>query len=146
MIYIYCDFDHFVNIQRDEQTWIVQHPDEYISLRKKLRCALDDEDHDFTVYVCSPLLANWLADLRGYGEKIVLWEFIDARRQAEDHLGFSLPDEFDPPTIQTLNVLSLQSPTYTLDPEGWLLKQFLETAVWEIIEPDTEHLGKLAIW
>jgi hypothetical protein len=146
MIYIYCDFDHFVNIQRDEQTWIVQHPDEYILLRKKLRCALNDEDHDFTVYVCSPLLAKWLADLRGYGEKVVLWEFIDARRQAEDHLGFSLPDEFDTPTIQTLNVLSLQPPTYTLDPEGWLLKQFLGTSVWEIIEPDTEHLGKLAIW
>jgi hypothetical protein len=144
MIYIYC-VDHFVNVQRDEQTWVVHHPNEYIPLRKQLRRALDDEDHDFTIYVCSSILAQWLADLRDYSEKVVLWKYIDARRQAEDHLGFPLPHEFDAPAIQTLNLLSLQSPAYTLDPEGWLLKQFLGT-IWESVDPGPEHLGKLAIW
>jgi hypothetical protein len=145
MIYIYCDIERFTAAQPDEQTWVADDIGEYIALRKKLRLALDDEDHDFTVYLHSPLLVKWIADLRDYDEKIVAWKTIDVRWYAQDFLGFPIPDELDNSAIRELNVMYLEPPVHTSDPDGWFLKQYLGP-VWEVMEPDVEHLAKFVVW
>lgn len=147
MIYIYCDFDRFESVQPSEYTWVAEQVGEYISLRQKLRRALDDEEHDFTVYLRSPVLAEWLRDLRDYGERVVVWQTVDLRRRFQSRFGFPAPDEIDSSAIQVLDLLSLTPPGHTAvdDPTGWLLSQCLGT-VWEMAEPYPEHLADLAAW
>jgi hypothetical protein len=147
MIYIYCDFERFDSIEPGEYTFVADRTSDYIPLRQRLRRALDDEDHDFTVYLRSPVLAEWLRDLRAYGERVVLWQGVDLHRRFQSRFGFQAPAELTASAIQELGMLSLPSPGYAAaaDPVGWLLGQYLGP-VWETVEPYPEHVADLAGW
>jgi hypothetical protein len=79
MITIYCDFYCTQQVETDNDTWVVNKIQDYIPLRQRLRRALDAQDLDYTVYVQSRILAQWLEDMRDYDLQVVRWEEIDLR-------------------------------------------------------------------
>jgi hypothetical protein len=147
MITIYCDFHSIQQIEPDKYTWSVSRIQDYIPLRQHLRRALDDEDHNYTVYVQSRILAQWLKDLRDYEPQVVRWEEIDLRDRFRQKFDFPLPSELDEAAIQDLQLLSLPDSDYAAasDPAGWILGQLL-APVWRTTKLYQGHLADLSAW
>ncbi|HEY9608980.1 hypothetical protein [Allocoleopsis sp.] len=147
MITIYCDFHCTQQVEPDDYTLLVNRIQDYIPLRQHLRRALDDEDHNYTVYVQHRILAQWLGDLRDYGSQFVRWEEINLRDRFRQKFDFPLPAELDESAIQDLQLLNLPAPDYAAanDPAGWILSQCL-APVWRYTKLYQGHLADLSAW
>ena len=147
MITIYCDFQYTQQVKTDNYTIAASQVRDYIPLRQHLRRALNDEDHDYTIYLQSRILARWLQDLRDYEPHIIHWEETNLREQFRQKFGFLLPSEIDETAIRDLQLLNLPFPDAVarVDPIGWILGQRIDR-VWAHTRPYKGHLADLAAW
>lgn len=147
MIHIYCDLEHFDSVEPDACTIVGDRTADYVRLRQGVRRALDNDDLDLIVYLRTPVLAEWLKDIRDYGELVVTWQVVDAQSRFQQRFGFPPPQALDTAAIKTLGMLTLPtpSPTAASDPSGWLLGKYLGP-VWEFVEPYPGHLVEFAVW
>lgn len=147
MIKIYYDFSCIQQVEIDEYTRLIKEISDYIYVRQFIRRALDDVDHNYTVYVQSRIVAKWLDDLRDYGSQVIHWEEINLRDRFHQQFDFLLPSELNEAAIQELNLLNLPAPDYAAinDPSGWILSQLIHP-VWRYIKPSSGHLADLSAW
>lgn len=147
MITIYCDFYCTQQVETDNDTWVVNKIQNYIPLRQRLRRALDAQDRDYTVYVQSRILAQWLEDMRDYDLQVVRWEEIDLRDRFRQKFDFLLPAELDEAAIQDLQLLNLPKPDFAAatDPSGWIIGQLIDP-IWRTTNLYQGHLADLSVW
>src|SRR6266516_7576112 len=147
MITIYCDFQITQQVKTDNYTMVASQVRDYIPLRQYLRHALNDADHNYTVYVQSLVLARWVQDLRDYGPDVIRWEEVNLREQFQQKYGFLPPPRLDEKAISDLQLLDLPLPDDLAlsDLVGWLLGQCIDR-VWTYQKPYKGHLADLAAW
>jgi len=146
MITIYCDFQHTQQVKTNNYTLVARQVGDYIPLRQHLRRALNDNDHNYVVYLQSHILARWLQDLRDYEPYIMHWEEPDLLEQFRQKFGFFLPPELDERAIKDLQLLELPIPDDVViaDPTSWILGQCINS-VWAHTSPYKGHLADLAV-
>lgn len=147
MITIYCDFQVTQQVKTDNYTMVASQVRDYIPLRQYLRHALNDADHNYTVYLQSLVLARWVQDLRDYGPDVIRWEEVNLREQFQQKYGFLPPSELDEKAVRDLQLLDLPLPDDLAlsDLVGWLLGQCIDR-VWTYQKPYKGHLADLAAW
>jgi hypothetical protein len=147
MIKIFNDFQKTYQDESTSYTRIANQIQEYIPLRQWLRRALNDPDHNYTLYIQRPLLAKWLDDLRSYPSEVVRWESLSLRDGFQQKFGFPPLVELDDSTLKDLGILNLDPPSKNdvADPIGWILGHKLNP-VWKTAIPYEGHLANLAAW
>lgn len=147
MITICCDFQRTKQVKTDNYTIAASQVRDYIPLRQHLRRALNDENHNYTVYLQSRILTRWLQDLRDYEPHIIHWEETNLREQFRQKFGLLPPPELDERAIKDLQLLELPIPDDVViaDPTSWLLGLYIDN-IWTYIKPYKGHLADLAAW
>jgi hypothetical protein len=146
MITIYCDTSCTQQTGFDLNVWCVQAISEYIPLRQRLRRALSDWEHDFTVYVRDRMVLTWLDDMRDYDSTLVKWVQLSPREQFRDEYGFPPPVDLEETAVVQLLELSLVRENWAADdPCGWILSQVLGP-VWQPAVLHKRHFAELAAW
>lgn len=147
MITIYNDFQKTSQVECGPYVLIASQPQEYIPLRQWLRRALNDPDHNYTVYLQRSLLAKWLADLKDYPVTRMRWIDLSMRDRFQEQFGFPPPVELDDTALNDLAILALDPPSTSesADPTGWILGHKFGL-VWKAGTPYQGHLSNLAAW
>lgn len=147
MIKIFNDFQRTYQDEPTSYIRIANQIQEYVPLRQWLRRALNDSDHNYTLYIQRPLLAKWLDDLRSYPSEVVRWESLSLRDGFQQKFGFLPPVELDEAALKDLEILNLDPPSKNdvADPIGWILGHKLNP-VWKTAIPYEGHLANLAAW
>lgn len=145
MIRIICDFEHIEAYPAD---YVVQTPTDYIPVRRAIHKHLNGE-HASTVLrvvVQHPIVAEWLADLRDYGDQVVDWQITSIRQRFIECFGVNPPNTLSPKTIVKYNILSW--PRTKLDTEnieGSILGHLI-SQVWFPEIPEHDHLREFVAW
>ncbi len=103
MITIYCDFQKIKQILSDAYTRSANQVQDYIPLRQYLRRALNDRDHDYTVYIQNRIIAEWLRDLRDYPSTLVYWAEIDSHEKFRSTDNLSAVSDVSSAPIEAAN-------------------------------------------
>lgn len=120
--------------------------DDYVSVRRRIRAALDD-DESLTIYVTNPVLLGWLSDLQRYPESRILWRIVDPSEEFTQLFGVTPADPFTPARIAALQLSNLPRPPdgVAIHPLTWILGHRLDP-LWQHDDPPLGHAALLVEW
>ncbi len=145
MIHIICDFER---LDQSLAEYTVDSTSQYIEVRQAVQrfLASNNNDRNLTILVHSPIVANWLGDLRDYGPAIIDWQATSIRQRFQDRFGISTPSTLSGNVLVEHKILDWAETAIDQgNVEGSILRQLLSD-VWLPNISSNSHFEELIQW